>query len=248
MQPNLLGRAPDCAARRPSALFDPDAWLPSPASTTSPTSPTTAPSTPVRCGSRSTGPRCATPSARTPSTSCTARSTMRGRRRTWGACCSPVTDRRRGTGAGPFARGATSGSGAQRLPVRQRGDRGHRRHRPRRAAAHPRVPAADPVHAQGGDRRRPRLGGRRRHSLHVTCDLTLASAEPRGSSRPTRTSAASTAAPARPTSRGRSGRSSAARSSSSGRSSPRSRRATGMVNEVVPHADLERVAWSGRGR
>ena len=30
------------------------------------------------------------------------------------------------------------------------------------AAAHPRVPAADPLHAEGRDLRRPRLGGRRR--------------------------------------------------------------------------------------
>ena len=45
---------------------------------TSPTSPTTGRSTPAPSASPSTGPRCATRSARTPSTSCTARSTTPG--------------------------------------------------------------------------------------------------------------------------------------------------------------------------
>ncbi len=40
-----------------------------------------------RCGSRSTGPRCATRSGRTPSTSCTARSTTPGCRPTSAWCC-----------------------------------------------------------------------------------------------------------------------------------------------------------------
>ena len=45
-------------------------------------------------------------------------------------------------------------------------------------AAHPGVPAADPVHAQGRDRRGQRVGGRRRATRCTpSADLTLASAE-----------------------------------------------------------------------
>ena len=117
------------------------------------------------CASPSTGPRCATPSARTPSTSSTPRSTTPACRPTSGACCSPATDRRRRTAAGRSARAATSASAARTATSTRRqgvADRRHDRARARRAAAHPRVPAADPVHAQGGHLRRSGLGGRRR--------------------------------------------------------------------------------------
>ena len=46
-----------------------------------------------------------------------------------------------------------------------------------RTAAHPGVPATDPVHAQDRDLPGQRLGGGRGHSLHVVSDLTLASRE-----------------------------------------------------------------------
>ena len=73
------------------------------------------------------------------------------------------------------------------------------------------------------------------HSLHVVCDLTLASARARAaSSRPTPTSARSTAASGRRTSPARSARSSPARSSSSARSTtPRTAHRMGAVNRVV---------------
>ena len=130
-----------------------------------------------------------------------------------------------------------------RLPVRRGRDRRHGRPGPGRPAAHPRGAAADPVHAQGRDRGRARAGrpaaGTR---LHVVCDLTLASrrARPVQADR-RRRRVASTAATARPTWPGRSGRSSPARSSSSAASTPpRTAHRMGMVNAVVPHAELER--------
>ena len=101
-------------------------------------------------------------------------------------------------------------------------------------APHPRGPAADPVHAQGRDRRRARLGGRRRPQPARRLrphDRQRASTP--ASSRPTPTSPASTAASARPTSPGRSARSSPARSSSSA-ATTRAEEAQqmGMVNAV----------------
>ena len=128
---------------------------------TSPTSRTTAPSTRARCASRSTGPRCATRSARTPSTSCTPRSTTPACRPTSAACCSPATARRPATAVWAFCSG-----GDQRIRgkdgYKYSGFRDRRRHRagPGRPAPHPRGAAADPVHAQGRDLRRPRVGGR----------------------------------------------------------------------------------------
>ncbi len=94
------------------------------------------------------------------------------------------------------------------------------------------------------DRRRTGLGGRRRAqpARRVRPD----DREPRARALQAdrrRRSAASTAATGRPTSPARSGRSSRARSSSSATST--TRRPThrmGMVNAVVPHAELEQVA------
>src|SRR3978361_1339424 len=51
--------------------------------------------------------------------------------------------------------------GARARPVRPGGQPRAGAPAPPRTAAHPRVPAADPVHAQGGAVRGPRLGGRR---------------------------------------------------------------------------------------
>ncbi len=68
-------------------------------------------------------------------------------------------------------------------------------------------------------------------------------ASTRGSSRPTPTWPASTAASGRPSSPARSGRSSPGRSSSLGRAyDAEEAHRMGMVNAVVAHADLERVA------
>ena len=80
------------------------------------------------------------------------------------ACCSPATARAPSTASGPSAPAATSGSAAApatSTPTR-RGDRGHRRQGQAGPAAHPGVPAADPVHAEGRHLRGQRLGGRRR--------------------------------------------------------------------------------------
>ena len=78
-------------------------------------------------------------------------------------CCSPATARRPRTAAGRSAAAATSGSAAGRATSTPRGRR-PRRVDPAaaRPAAHPRGAAADPVHAEGGDRPGQRLGGRRR--------------------------------------------------------------------------------------
>ncbi len=115
----------------------------------------------VSYGSRSTGPRCATRSGRRRSTSCTGCWTTRGCRPTSAACCSPATDRRRGTAAGRSAPVATSGSGASDGYKYAEGETASTdRPGQGRAAAHPRGAAADPVHAEGGDLRRTRLGRR----------------------------------------------------------------------------------------
>ncbi len=87
--------------------------------------------------------------------------------------------------------------------------------------------------------------GRRAAGTASTSSATSPSraASTRASSRPTPTSRASTAASARRTSRGRSARSSRARSSSSASEySAEDAHRMGMVNAVVPHADLEKVA------
>ena len=64
-----------------------------------------------------------------------------------------------------------------RLPVRRGRDRRDRRQGAARPAAHPGVPAADPVHAQDRHLPGPGWAAGGGHSLHVVCDLTLASAE-----------------------------------------------------------------------
>ena len=102
-------------------------------------------------------------------------------------------------------------------------------------AAHPRVPAADPLHAEDRDLRGQRLGGRRRaqpaRGLRPDPRQRRARA---ASSRPTPTSARSTAASGRRTSPARSARSSPARSSSSATSTPPTTpHRMGMVNKVV---------------
>ena len=66
---------------------------------------------------------------------------------------------------------------AQRLPVRLRRDGGHRRCGACGPAAHPRGAAVDPIHAQGGDLSGYGWAAGGGHSLHSTCDLTLASRE-----------------------------------------------------------------------
>jgi naphthoate synthase len=81
------------------------------------------------------------------------------------------------TAAGPSAPAATSASAAQRLPVRRGETADTRRPGPGRAAAHPGVPAADPVHAKVVIAVVPGWAAGGGHSLHVTADLTLASAE-----------------------------------------------------------------------
>ena len=179
--------------------------------------------------SRSTGPRCATRSGRTPSTSCTACSTTRARRPTSAPCCSPATARAPRTAAGRSAPAATSASAAgRRLPVRVGRDRAGRRPRTRRPPAHPRGPAPHPDHAEG--RRRPgqRLGGRRRAlAARRRRPHRSPAASTRASCRPTPTSARSTAATARRCWPGRWARSGPARSSSSPASTRRSRRSRG---------------------
>ncbi len=82
------------------------------------------------------------------------------------------------------------------------------------------------------------------HSLHVVCDLSIASrrARPVQADRCRRRLVRRRLRLAR-TSRARSARSSPARSSSSPRSTPRERAyEMGAVNRVVPHAELEREA------
>ena len=79
------------------------------------------------------------------------------------------------------------------------------------------------------------------HSLHVVCDLTIASARARPvQADGCRCRLASTPATAAPTSPARSARSSPARSSSSPASTTAQRAyEMGAVNAVVPHAELE---------
>ena len=113
-----------------------------------------------------------------------------------------------------------------------------------RTAAHPRGPAADPVHAQGRDLRRARAGRRGAGTACTSCATSPwpAPSTP-ASSRPTPTWRASTAATARRTSPARSGRSSPGRCSSSGREyTAADYHRMGAVNAVVPHAELERTA------
>ena len=149
-------------AHHVSEIFDPRRGSRSRASS-SPTSPTTAPSMRRSCASRSTGPRSATRSGRTPSTSCTPRSITPGMSTDVG--CVLLT----GNGPSPKDGGwAFCSGGDQRI----RGKDGYKyaegtdadvdRAGPRRPAAHPRGAAADPLHAEGGDLRRARLGGGRR--------------------------------------------------------------------------------------
>ncbi len=114
------------------------------------------------CGSRSTGPRCATRSGRTPSTSCTA--SLDHARMTPDVGVVLLT----GNGPSPKDGGwAFCSGGDQRIRGRTGyqyaagRDRRHRRRGARRAAAHPRGAAADPVHAEGRHLPGQRLGRRR---------------------------------------------------------------------------------------
>ena len=121
---------------------------------------------------------------------------------------------------------------------------------PQRPAAHPRGAAPHPLHAQGGDRRRSGLGRRRRtQRSHVVCDLTIASANTRGSSRPTPTWPASTAGSAPPTCARQVGQKFAREIFFLGDEyTAEAAHRMGMVNAVVPHAELESVAleWGAR--
>ena len=142
----------------------------SPASS-SPTSPTTGPSTRARCASRSTGRRCATRSARTPSTSCIGaldHAADVDRRRLRAAHRQRAVAARRRVGVLLGRRPAHPRQG--RLQVHDVSEPGGApgdtadtiEPGAGRTPAHPRVPAADPLHAQGGDLRRSGLGGGRR--------------------------------------------------------------------------------------
>ena len=82
------------------------------ASRRSPTSPTTSIAPGASRESRSIDPRCATPFARTPSTSCTGHWMMRARTLASVSCFSPAMARARKTAAGPSAPEATSASAA----------------------------------------------------------------------------------------------------------------------------------------
>ncbi len=114
--------------------------------------------------SRSTGPRCATRSGRTPSTSCY-RALDHARQR------APTHRRRAAHRQRPEPEGRRLGVLLRRRPAHPRPRRvqvldddagGTRPTAARRSPAHPRGAAAHPLHAQGGDRGGPRLGGRRR--------------------------------------------------------------------------------------
>ena len=130
------------------------------------------------CGSPSTGPTCSTRSGRTRSTSCCGCWSTRARPATWAACCSPATGRRRKNGKWAFCTG-----GDQRI----RGRTGYQ------YAEGETAESVDParfgrlhiLECQRLIRFMPKVviclvngwaagGG---HSLHVICDLTLASAE-----------------------------------------------------------------------
>ena len=138
-----------------------------------------------------------------------------------------------------------------RLPVRRGRDRRDRRPGQARPAAHPRVPAADPLHAQGRHLRRPRLGGRRRAqpARRLRPDARQRRARPVQADR-RRRRLASTAASARRTSPGRSARSSPARSSSSADEySAEDAHRMGTVNRVVAARRARaRRRWSGAGK
>ena len=129
----------------------------------SPTSPITGRCRLRWCGSPSTGRRFATPSGRTPWTSCTAPSITPGCRPTSVRCCSRATARRPRTAAGHSAAAGISASAvAPDTPTRTGEDASVGRSRGARPAAHPGGATPDPVHAQSGDRVGQRLGGRRR--------------------------------------------------------------------------------------
>ena len=102
---------------------------------------------------------------------------MRARAPTSAASCSPATAHPPRTVAGPSARAATSASAA-RTATSTEGDAAGVDPARLGPAAHPRGAAADPVHAQGRHRSRApgwAVGGG--HSLHVVCDMTIASEE-----------------------------------------------------------------------
>ena len=145
---------------------------------TSTTSPTTAPWTTARCGSRSTGPRCATRSGPARSTSSTGCSTTPGRRSDVGcvlltgngpspkdggwAFCSGGDQRIRGKDGYRYAEGDT----AETIDPGRTG-RLHILEVQRLIRFMPKVViCVVPGWAAGGG-----------HSLHVVCDLTLASRE-----------------------------------------------------------------------
>src|SRR6195952_1648410 len=125
-------------------------------------------STTPRCGWRLTVPRCATRFGHTPSMSCIGCSTMPGCPPMWAWCCSPATAPRPKTAAGHFAPAAISASAAAEDPAAAaRAGRLHILEVQRLIRFMPKVVIClvNGWAAGGG------------HSLHVICDLTLASAE-----------------------------------------------------------------------
>ena len=141
--------------------------------------------------------------------------------------------------------------GKDRLPVQRPGARAHAgRAGPRGAPAHPRGAAPDPVHAQDRHRAGARVGRRRRPlaARGVRPDDRVRGARAVQADRPRR-GLGRRAGSGRPTSPARSARSSPARSSCSPTTyDAADAHRMGMVNRVVPHAQLEQVGldWAAR--
>ena len=189
----LRGRAPPTVAAVVSEIFDPPAWQAVPGfDFTDITYHRRASAARARCGSRSTGPRCATPSGRTPSTSCYRaldHARMSTRRRLRAAHRQrPVAEGRR---LGVLLRRRPAHPRPRRLPVR-------RRARPPTPSTRPRAGRLHILEVQRLIRfmpkvvicRGPRLGGRRRAqpARGLRPDPRQRASTP-GSSRPTPTSA-----------------------------------------------------------
>ena len=118
----------------------------------------------ARCGSRSTGPRSATPSGpHTVDELYRALDHARQYRPTWACVLLTGNGRHRGTADGRSAPAATSASGAaDGYQYADGGEGRDGRSGPGRAAAHHGGAPADPVHAEGRDLRGARVGRRRR--------------------------------------------------------------------------------------
>ena len=153
----------------------------------------------------------------------------------------PSPDRRR---LGVQLRRRPAHPGGRRLPIRQRGDRRHGGRRPHRAPAHPGGAAAHPVHAQGGDRGGAGVGGRRgpQPACGERHDPGVGRARP-CSSRPTPTWPASTAGFGSAYLARQVGQKRAREVFFVGKAYTAAEAyEMGMVNAVVPHAELEQTA------